>query len=112
MTVLVELKARFDEENNHWAKRIRTGWMSCYLRCKSFKTHSKITLVVRKNGKIERFVHLGTGNYNDATAKLYTDFGYITSRKDFGVDATNFFNYLVVIQQNRIFIIYRLRHLI
>lgn len=59
------------------------------------KTHSKITLVVRrKNGKIERFVHLGTGNYNDATAKLYTDFGLISARKEFGIDATNFFNYL------------------
>ncbi len=57
----------------------------------AFKTHSKITLIVRqKHGKIERFVHLGTGNYNDATAKVYTDFGLITSNEQFGEDATNF----------------------
>ena len=61
----------------------------------NLKTHSKITLVVRRrHGKIERFVHLGTGNYNDATAKVYTDMGIITSNKEFGIDATNFFNYL------------------
>ncbi len=96
MTVLVELKARFDEENNvHWAKELEQAGCHVIYGVSHLKTHSKITLVVRrKNGKIERFVHLGTGNYNDATAKLYTDFGYITSRKDFGVDATNFFNYL------------------
>ena len=59
------------------------------------KTHSKITLVVRrKNHHIERFVHLGTGNYNDQTAKLYTDLGLFTSKRKFGIDATNFFNYL------------------
>ncbi|ADY23156.1 polyphosphate kinase [Bacillus paranthracis] len=96
VTVLVELKARFDEENNvHWAKELEQAGCHVIYGVSHLKTHSKITLVVRrKNGKIERFVHLGTGNYNDATAKLYTDFGYITSRKDFGVDATNFFNYL------------------
>ncbi|MFP5014945.1 polyphosphate kinase [Bacillus paranthracis] len=96
VTVLVELKARFDEENNvHWAKELEQAGCHVIYGVSHLKTHSKITLVVRrKNGKSERFVHLGTGNYNDATAKLYTDFGYITSRKDFGVDATNFFNYL------------------
>ncbi|MFD0770907.1 RNA degradosome polyphosphate kinase [Bacillus sp. CGMCC 1.60114] len=96
VTVLVELKARFDEENNvHWAKELEKAGCHVIYGVSHLKTHSKITLVVRrKNGKIERFVHLGTGNYNDATAKLYTDFGYITSRKDFGIDATNFFNYL------------------
>lgn len=96
VTVLVELKARFDEENNvHWAKELEQEGCHVIYGVSHLKTHSKITLVVRrKNGKIERFVHLGTGNYNDATAKLYTDFGYITSRKEFGVDATNFFNYL------------------
>ncbi|MCP1124908.1 RNA degradosome polyphosphate kinase [Bacillus sp. 3103sda1] len=96
VTVLVELKARFDEENNvHWAKELEKAGCHVIYGVSHLKTHSKITLVVRrKYGKIERFVHLGTGNYNDATAKLYTDFGYITSRKDFGIDATNFFNYL------------------
>ncbi|CAM4035376.1 polyphosphate kinase [Bacillus manliponensis] len=96
VTVLVELKARFDEENNvNWAKELEQAGCHVIYGVSHLKTHSKITLVVRrKQGKIERFVHLGTGNYNDATAKLYTDFGYITSRKDFGIDATNFFNYL------------------
>ena len=61
----------------------------------NLKTHSKITLVVRKkHGRIERFIHLGTGNYNDATAKIYTDMGIITTKKKIGIDATNFFNYL------------------
>src|SRR5699024_8803293 len=61
----------------------------------SLKTHSKITLVVRKRGeKIERFVHLGTGNYNDSTANTYTDMGMVTTKRKFGIDATNFFNYL------------------
>lgn len=96
VTVLVELKARFDEENNvHWAKELEQAGCLVIYGMNNLKTHSKITLVVRRNqGKIERFVHLGTGNYNDATAKIYTDLGIITSNKEFGEDATNFFNYL------------------
>lgn len=96
VTVLVELKARFDEENNvHWAKQLEQAGCLVIYGMNNLKTHSKITLVVRRrNGKIERFVHLGTGNYNDATAKIYTDMGIITSHKEFGIDATNFFNYL------------------
>ncbi|WP_338753812.1 RNA degradosome polyphosphate kinase [Bacillus sp. FJAT-52991] len=96
VTVLVELKARFDEEKNvHWAKELEKAGCHVIYGMHNLKTHSKITLVVRKrNGKIERFVHLGTGNYNDQTAKLYTDHGLITSKKKFGIDATNFFNYL------------------
>ncbi|MET4559431.1 RNA degradosome polyphosphate kinase [Lysinibacillus parviboronicapiens] len=96
VTVLVELKARFDEENNvHWAKQLEQAGCLVIYGMNNLKTHSKITLVVsRRNGKIERFVHLGTGNYNDATAKIYTDMGIITSDKEFGIDATNFFNYL------------------
>ncbi|MDQ0199115.1 RNA degradosome polyphosphate kinase [Neobacillus ginsengisoli] len=94
--VLVELKARFDEEHNvQWAKELEeSGCLVIY--GKTFlKTHSKITLVVRKkDDKIQRFVHLGTGNYNEETAKVYTDLGLITSNKEFGLDATNFFNYL------------------
>ncbi len=96
VTVLVELKARFDEENNvHWAKQLEQAGCLVIYGMNNLKTHSKITLVVRRrHGKIERFVHLGTGNYNDATAKIYTDMGIITSNKEFGIDATNFFNYL------------------
>ena len=96
VTVLVELKARFDEENNvHWAKELKQSCCLVIYGINNLKTQSKITLVVRRrNGKIERFVHLGTGNYNDATAKIYTDMGIITTDKEFGIDATNFFNYL------------------
>ncbi|WLR43189.1 RNA degradosome polyphosphate kinase [Bacillus carboniphilus] len=96
VTVLVELKARFDEENNvQWAKELEKSGCHVIYGMTYLKTHSKITLVVRRrNGKIERFVHLGTGNYNDATAKLYTDMGIMTSDSKFGIDATNFFNYL------------------
>lgn len=96
VTVLVELKARFDEENNvQWAKELEKAGCHVIYGMTHLKTHSKITLVVRRrNGKIERFVHLGTGNYNDQTAKIYTDMGYMTAKRKFGIDATNFFNYL------------------
>ncbi|QHE51176.1 RNA degradosome polyphosphate kinase [Pontibacillus sp. HMF3514] len=96
VTVLVELKARFDEENNvQWAKELEKSGCHVIYGMNYLKTHSKITLVVRKQkNRIERFVHLGTGNYNDQTAKLYTDMGIITSNRKFGIDATNFFNYL------------------
>ncbi len=96
VTVLVELKARFDEENNvQWARELEKAGCHVIYGMSSLKTHSKITLVVRrKNNNIQRFVHLGTGNYNDATAKTYTDMGLITSKRKFGIDATNFFNYL------------------
>ncbi|WP_081415186.1 RNA degradosome polyphosphate kinase [Ectobacillus panaciterrae] len=98
VTVLVELKARFDEANNvYWAKELEQAGCHVIYGMTYLKTHSKITLVVRrKNGRIERFVHLGTGNYNDATAKIYTDLGLITSNEQFGIDATNFFNYLSI----------------
>jgi polyphosphate kinase len=96
VTVLVELKARFDEENNvQWAKELEKSGCHVIYGMNHLKTHSKITLIVRrKNNRIERFVHLGTGNYNDQTAKQYTDLGLFTSKKKFGIDATNFFNYL------------------
>ncbi len=96
VTVLVELKARFDEENNvQWARKLERAGCHVIYGVNNLKTHSKITLVVRqKEGKIERFVHLGTGNYNDMTAKIYTDMGLLTSNPEFGVDATDFFNYL------------------
>jgi polyphosphate kinase len=90
------LKARFDEENNvQWAKELEQAGCHVIYGMTHLKTHSKITLIVRrKQGEIERFVHLGTGNYNDATAKLYTDIGLITTNRFIGRDATNFFNYL------------------
>lgn len=96
VTVLVELKARFDEENNiQWAKQLEKAGCHVIYGITGLKTHSKITLIVRHDqNRIQRFVHLGTGNYNDSTAKLYTDMGMLTTKESFGIDATNFFNYL------------------
>lgn len=96
VTVLVELKARFDEENNvQWAKELEEAGCHVLYGMTHLKTHSKITLVVKKyKNKITRYIHLGTGNYNDSTAKLYTDMGILTANKEIGEDATNFFNYL------------------
>lgn len=96
VTVLVELKARFDEENNiQWAKMLEQAGVHVIYGITGLKTHSKITLVVRQGDhKIQRFVHLSTGNYNESTAKLYTDMSIVTTKEKFGVDATNFFNYL------------------
>jgi polyphosphate kinase len=96
VTVLVELKARFDEENNiQWAKKLEKSGVHVIYGITALKTHSKITLVVRhENNQIQRFVHLGTGNYNDSTAKLYTDMAIFTADDAFGIDATNFFNHL------------------
>ncbi|WP_332690985.1 RNA degradosome polyphosphate kinase [Halalkalibacter lacteus] len=96
VTVLVELKARFDEENNiQWAKKLEKSGVHVIYGITALKTHSKITLIVRhQDDQVQRFVHLGTGNYNDSTAKLYTDIGFLTANDQFGIDATNFFNYL------------------
>nr|WP_246593772.1 RNA degradosome polyphosphate kinase [Evansella tamaricis] len=96
VTVLVELKARFDEERNiQWAKKLEKAGVHVIYGITGLKTHSKITLIVRQQkGSIQRFVHLGTGNYNDSTAKLYTDMGLLTSKESFGTDATYFFNHL------------------
>ena len=96
VTVLVELKARFDEENNvHWARMLEDAGCHVIYGMTHLKTHSKIALVVKRiNNKLTSFVHLGTGNYNDKTAKLYTDMGIITTNKDIAEDAINFFNYL------------------
>lgn len=96
VSVLVELKARFDEENNiNWAKMLEKAGCHVIYGLRGLKTHSKITLVVRKEKDgIKRYVHLGTGNYNDATAKLYTDMGLLTCNKKIGEDATAVFNML------------------
>lgn len=96
VSVLVELKARFDEENNiNWAKKLEKAGCHVIYGLRGLKTHSKITLVVREEEDgIRRYVHLGTGNYNDATARLYTDMGLFTCRQPYGEDATAVFNML------------------
>ena len=96
VTVLVELKARFDEENNIvWARMLEKAGCHVIYGLVGLKTHSKITLVVRREEDgIRRYVHLGTGNYNDATAKLYTDVGMLTCAERIGEDATAVFNML------------------
>lgn len=96
VTVLVELKARFDEENNIvWARKLEKAGCHVIYGLVGLKTHCKITLVVRREEEgIRRYVHLGTGNYNDATAKLYTDLGILTCNEAIGEDATAVFNML------------------
>ncbi len=96
VTVLLELKARFDEENNIlWAKKLEKAGCHVIYGLAGLKTHCKICLVVRreKDG-IRRYLHMGTGNYNDSTAKLYTDIGVFTAKESFGVDASSLFNVL------------------
>lgn len=96
VSVLVELKARFDEENNIvWAKKLEQAGCHVIYGLVGLKTHSKIALVVRREEDgIRRYVHLGTGNYNDSTAKLYTDCGIFTCQEAIGEDATAVFNML------------------
>ena len=96
VTVLVELKARFDEENNIiWAKKLEKAGCHVIYGLVGLKTHCKIALVVRREEDgIKRYVHLGTGNYNDSTAKLYTDCGMLTCQDSYGEDATAVFNML------------------
>jgi polyphosphate kinase len=96
VTVLLELKARFDEQNNiTWAKKLETAGCHVIYGLVGLKTHCKILLIVRvEDGLIKRYVHLGTGNYNDVTAKLYTDLGLLTADPYFGADASAVFNTL------------------
>ena len=96
VTVLVELKARFDEENNIvWAQKLEKAGCHVIYGLVGLKTHCKIALVVRREeDAITRYVHLGTGNYNDSTAKLYTDCGIFTCNENYGEDATAVFNML------------------
>lgn len=96
VTVLVEIKARFDEENNiHWAKRLEQAGCHVIYGLVGLKTHLKLMLIVRREeGHITRYVHLGTGNYNDVTAKLYTDMGLLTTNPQIGSDASTIFNML------------------
>jgi len=96
VAVLVELKARFDEENNIlWARRLEQVGAHVIYGIVGLKTHAKMTLVIRQEGNIlRRYVHLGTGNYNPVTARIYTDLCLFTAHPDFGADASELFNYL------------------
>jgi polyphosphate kinase len=96
VVALVELKARFDEENNiNWAKKLENSGVHVVYGLSGLKTHTKITLVVRQEKeKIRRYLHIGTGNYNPKTAKIYTDLGLLSCREDLGADLTDLFNFL------------------
>ncbi|QMS84599.1 polyphosphate kinase 1 [Candidatus Xianfuyuplasma coldseepsis] len=96
VTVLFELRARFDEENNlYWGTVLERAGAHVIYGVPNLKTHSKVLLIVRKDkNTLERFVHFGTGNYNEDNAKIYTDASYFSSKKLIGSDATHFFNYI------------------
>lgn len=96
VAVLVELKARFDEQNNiYWARELEKVGVHVVYGLVGLKTHAKMTLVVRKEyDGVKRYVHLATGNYNASTAKLYTDFGFFTSDEDICSDVSDIFNFL------------------
>ncbi len=96
VTVLVELKARFDEENNiQWANKLEKAGCHVIYGLTGLKTHCKICLVVRRDDDgIRRYLHMGTGNYNDSTARFYTDIGMFTCREEYGIDASSLFNVL------------------
>jgi len=96
VSVLVELKARFDEESNiEWARTLEDAGVHVIYGLVGLKVHSKIALVVRREGEgIRRYVHMGTGNYNPVTARVYTDFGFFTCNEQIADDATHFFNSL------------------
>ena len=94
VSVLVELKARFDEENNiEWAKKLEKAGCHVIYGLQGLKTHCKIVLVVRREADgLRRYLHMGTGNYNDSTARFYTDIGLFTCNEQFGEDASSLFN--------------------
>ena len=96
VTVMVELKARFDEENNLiWAKALEKAGAHVIYGIKGFKVHAKAALITRrKNGKLKQYAHVGTGNYNPGTAKIYTDMSYMTSKDVITNDLTRFFHFL------------------
>ncbi len=101
VTALIEIKARFDEENNiEWGKRLEQAGVHVVYGLLGLKTHAKTTLIVRREGdELRRYVHLATGNYNPATSTVYTDLGLLTADEKTGEDATELFNYLTVYSQ-------------
>ncbi len=103
VAALVELKARFDEENNIiWARKLEDAGVHVVYGLVGLKTHTKILLVVRREGsEIRRYVHIGTGNYNSKTAKLYTDLGLLSCREDLGADLSDLFNFLTGYSQQQ-----------
>ncbi len=105
VSVLLELKARFDEESNiEWAKALEREGVHVIYGLVGLKVHSKIALVVRREGDVmRRYVHLGTGNYNPLTARVYTDLSLFTCDEQIGADATDLFNYLTgLFRQDRV----------
>src|SRR6478752_949858 len=105
VVVLVEIKARFDEENNIvWARRLEQAGAHVVYGLVGLKTHSKVALVVRREGLgLRRYLHIGTGNYNSKTARLYTDLGILSCREDLGADVTDLFNVLTGLSRQRVF---------
>ncbi|MCR4941977.1 MAG: RNA degradosome polyphosphate kinase [Campylobacter sp.] len=103
VTVMVELKARFDEENNlHWAKALEDAGAHVIYGITGFKVHAKVSQVIRQVGdKLKFYMHLGTGNYNGSSAKIYTDASLFTSREEFAKDTTSFFHILSGYNKNR-----------
>jgi len=103
VAVLVELKARFDEENNiNWARKLEQAGVHVVYGLVGLKTHTKVVLVVRREDNcIRRYMHIGTGNYNPKTARLYTDLGILSCREDLGADLTDLFNYLTGYSRQR-----------
>jgi polyphosphate kinase len=96
VTVLVELKARFDEETNlHWARKLEESGAHVIYGIKGLKVHAKVAQVTKRKGKIlQGYVHLGTGNYNPATSRIYTDMSYFTTKQEFNNDVTKFFHFI------------------
>ena len=96
VTVVIELRARFDEEANvGWARQLEEAGVHVVYGFLDMKTHCKVSLVIRQeDDRVRRYVHLGTGNYNPATARLYTDLGLFTADEDIGEDASALFNLL------------------